>query len=286
MTRRTPILPAIVLTTAVAAAAASAPVTLVICAPGYPGTTKEAQPSMDILAGAVAQAAGWPATKFTAEYYETEDAGIARLKSRSSSLALVPLPFYLSHAADLKLTAHAQAVEKDGKPLVTWSLAAKKGRVGAASSLSGFTIVSLAAYAPNFIRNVALADWGKLPADVTFQASGQVLSALRKAANGDNVAVLLDAAQTASLPTLPFASDLEIVATSPPVASIVVCSVGTSVAPNATSQLVAGLLKMNTTPEGASALDAVRLSKFVPLDGKGLAAVRAAYGTAAKTPAR
>jgi hypothetical protein len=241
---------------------------------------------MDILAGALSKASGWPAARLTAEYYETEDAGVARLKAAAPALAMVPLPFYLAHAKDLRLTARAQAVEKDGAPAVTWTLVAKKGRVTSASSLSGFTVVSLAAYAPNFIRNVALAKWGKLPADVTFAATGQILSALRKAANGDNVAVLLDAAQAASLPTLPFAGELETVATSPPVPGIVVCSVGTSVGPTSTSQLVAGMVKMSETPEGLSALEAVRLAKFIPIDGKGLAAARAAYGSAVKTKAQ
>ena len=283
MSKRAPILPAIVLSFGVAAATASAPVTLVVCAPGYPGTTKEAQPSMDILAGAVSKATGWPTSRFAAEYYETEDAGIARLKAAAPSLAMVPLPFYLAHAGDLKLTPRAQAVEKDGTASVTWALVAKKGRVASASSLAGFTVVSLAAYAPDFIRNVALANWGKLPADVTFTATGQILSALRKAANGDNVVVLLDASQAASLPTLPFAGELEIVATSPPVPGIVVCSVGTSVGATATNQLIAGILKLNETAEGVTALDAVRLARFVPLDGKGIAAARSAYRSVAKT---
>jgi len=241
---------------------------------------------MDVLAGAVSKASGWPAGRFAAEYYETEDAGIARLKTKTPILAMVPLPFYLAHASDLKLTPRAQAVEKDGTALVTWTLVAKKGRVTSAAALSGFTIVSLAAYAPDFIRNVALAKWGKLPADVTFAATGQILSALRKSANGDNVAVLLDASQAASLPTLPFAEELEIVATSPPVPGIVVCSVGTSVAAAASSQLIAGMVKMNETPEGLAALDAVRLAKFVKLDTKALAAARAAYAPAAKTKAK
>jgi hypothetical protein len=286
MSKRTPILPAIFLASALAAATAPTPVTLVICAPGYPGTTKEAQPSMDALAKAVALAAGWPPERLAAEYHETEDAGMARLRSSPPSLAMVPLPFYLAHASDLKLTARAQAVEKDGTPAVTWSLVAKKGRVASASSLAGFNIVSLAAYAPDFIRNVALAHWGKLPPDVTFAATGQVLSALKRCANGDNVAVLLDASQAASLKTLPFADELTVVATSPPVPGIVVCTVGTTVGPTAAKQLVAGLLKMSQTAEGHQALDAVRLAEFVPLDGKGLAAARASYGPSAKTKAR
>jgi hypothetical protein len=285
MSKSTPILPAIFLASALAATA-SAPVTLVICAPGYPGTTKEAQPSMDVLAGAVSKASDWPAGRFAAEYYETEGAGITRLKAKAPVLAMVPLPFYLSHANDLKLTPRAQAVEKDGSALVTWTLVAKKGRVTSAAALSGFTVVSLAAYAPDFIRNVALAKWGKLPADVTFTATGQILSALRKAASGDNVAVLLDASQAASLPTLPFAAELEIVATSPPVPGIVVCNVGTTVAAAESGQLVAGMVKLNETPDGLAALDGVHLAKFVKLDTKALAAARAAYAPTVATKAK
>jgi len=286
MSKRTPIFPTMLLTSALFANAAPAPITLVICAPGYPGTTKEAQPSMDTLASAVAKTTGWEPRRLAAEYHETEDAGLTRLKEKKPMLAMVPLPFYLSHAGALKLTARAQAVEKDGKPAVTWTLVAKKGRVTSASQLAGFNIVSLAAYAPDFVRNVALAKWGKLPADVTFTATGQVLSALRKAANGDNVAVLLDTAQAASLPTLPFAADLEVVATSPPLPGVLVCTVGTTVLPTTASQLTSGLLKLHQTPDGAAALDAVRLAKFVALDGKGLAAARASYRPATKTTSK
>ncbi len=273
----------VVLASALAGTAAPSPVALVICAPGYPGSTKEAQPSMDTLAGAVSKAAGWPAERLSAVYYEGEDAGVARLKAPGPSIAMVPLPFYLRHASDLALTPRAQAVEKGQKALVTWSLVAKKGRVTSSSALSGFTIVSLAAYAPDFIRNVALSSWGALPSDVRFSPSGQVLSALRKAADGDPVAVLMDAAQTNSFSTLPFAAELDIVATSPALPGIVVCSVGTSVGATPTKQLVAGMLKMKDTPEGAAALDAVRMASFVPLDAKAVASARASYAHAGPT---
>jgi len=274
------------LASAFIANAAPTPITLVICAPGYPGSTKEAQPNMDTLASVAAKATGWEPARMAAVYYETEDAGVARLKEKKPMFAMVPLPFYLAHASALKLTARAEAVEKDANAAVTWTLVAKKGRVTSASQLAGFNIVSLAAYAPDFVRNVALAKWGVLPADVTFTPTGQVLSALRKAANGDNVAVLLDTAQTASLPTLPFAAELEVVATSPPVPGVLLCTVGTTVLPTTASPLVAGLLKLHQTPEGAAALDAVRLAKFVPLDAKGLAAVRTSYRSTAKTAAK
>jgi hypothetical protein len=241
---------------------------------------------MNVLASNLAKAAGWPSERLAAEYHETENAGVARLKEARPTIAMTPLPFFLAHAGELKLTAKAQAVEKDGEAAVTWSLVAKKGRVTSASSLAGFEIVSLAAYAPDFIRNVALGKWGKLPADVTFNPTGQVISALRKAANGDNVAVLLDVPQTKSLPSLTFSNDLEIVATSPPLPGIIVCTVGTSVGTTTVNQLIAGMLKAHQSPEGVTALDAVRLAKFIPLDAKALAAARASYGPAVKTAAK
>jgi len=238
---------------------------------------------MDGLAGAVAKAADWPASRIAAEYHESEDGGMARLKSKGAALAMVPLPFYLSHAAGLKLAARAQAVEKNGTAAVTWTLVAKKGLVTSAASLAGFEIVSVAAYAPDFIRNVALGSWGKLPADVTFTSTGQVLSALRKAANGDKVAVLLDASQSASLKTLPFADELAVVTTSPAVPGFLVCTVGASVPTASASQLVAGLLKLDKSDDGRAALDAVRLAQFVAVDAKGLAAARASYRPSVKT---
>jgi hypothetical protein len=277
MSKRTSIPLALVLCSALTAATPPTPVTLVVCAPGYPGSTVEAQPSMDALANAVSAAVGWPAGTVKAEYQETEDGGLARYRSTAPSLALVPLPFYLSHGGELKLTARLQAVPKDGKDTDVWTLVAKKGRVASAGALAGWKLVSLAAYAPDFIRNVALAKWGKIPADTMFVASGQVLSALRKASSGENVAVLLDGAQTASLPSLPFAQDLDLVAASAPLPAFVLCTVGPSLGPVDAKRFTAGLLKLNETPGGSAALEAVRLARFVPVDDKALAAARKAY---------
>ena len=199
------------------------------------------------------------------------------IRDAAQPARVVPLPFYLAHGRELNLTARLQAVPKDGEPTQIWTLVAKKGRVTSAASLAGWTLVSLASYAPDFIRNVALAGWGKLPADVTFVSSGQVLSALRKASSGGDVAVLLDPSQTAALPTLPFAGDLEKVASSAPLPGVVLCTVGAALGPVDAKRLTTGLLKLHETPAGAAALDAVRLVKFVPVDEKALSAARKAY---------
>ena len=232
---------------------------------------------MDRLAAAVTRAAGWPASRLGAEYQESEAGGVQRLKDHPASLALVPLPFFLAHARELKLSPRTQAVPKGGAATETWSLVAKKGRVSSPAALAGWQIAGLPAYAPEFIRRVAFPSWGEIPASVAFVPTGQVLSAMRKAAAGENIAVLLDATQAAALPTLPFAKDLEVVAASPELPGVVLCTAGVGLPPADAKSLVSGLLKMHENPEGAAALDEVRLTKFVPLDDRAIATLRSRY---------
>lgn len=248
----------------VATAASAATTTLVVCAPGYPGSTAEAQPSLDVFARVAGAAAGWPPGSLAAVYHETEDAGLRRLAQPDAALALVPWPFYVKHAAALKLAPLSHAASKAAGAEESWALVAKKGRLDSASRLSGWEIVSLAGYAPAFVRGGALAAWGKIPTDARVTESGQVLSALRRAAAGEDVAVLLDGAQAAALASLPFAGELEVVASSPKVPVAVLCTVGTRLPPARARVLSKALVSLHESPEGAQALEGLRLVRFVP----------------------
>jgi len=255
--------------TAAAVAAAPAPLTLVVCAPGYPGSTAEAQPTMDAFAAAVAQAAGWAPGSLAAVYHESAAAGLARLGRNDAALALVPLPFYLEHRAALRLQPLLQAVTAGGVADEPWSLVAGKGKVAGAAGLDGFEIVGLPAYSPRFVR-LALAGWGTIPASVTMTPSGAVLSAMRKAASGEKIAVLLDREQAAALPTLPFAAQLETVAQSPPLPVSVLCVVGARLVHGRAQTLERMLLGLAGSASGAPALAAMRLHGFVAADSVAL----------------
>jgi hypothetical protein len=256
---------------ALAGMAAAAPTTLVVCAPGYPGTTAEAQPTLDLFASAAARAAGWGAGELTAVYHEEESAGLARLRGADAALALVPLPFYLEHRGELALAPLAQAVAQGGAANESWTLVAGKGKVAAPGALAGFELVSLAAYSPRFVR-LALASWGGVPAGVSMKASGALLSGLRRAAAGEKVALLLDRAQAAALPGLPFAAQLETVATSPALPVSVLATVGDRLPAARARPFAQALLSLGGTPEGAAALAALRLDRFVAADAPALAA--------------
>jgi hypothetical protein len=260
---------------ALEAQAAEAPIALVICAPGFPGGTAEAQPTIDSLTTAMAAAAKWGAKDLSGVYYETEKGGLTRLSQADAALALVPLPFFLEHEVELKLAARQSAVFKGKpKPIETWTLFAKKGSVANAAALDGWQIASSVSYSPRFIRGPVLGAWGKLPAGVSFTQTNKLLTFLRKAAGGEKIAVLLGEDDSAAVATLPFAADLEAVYKAPALPIGVIATVTGRISDARFKPLGEALPKLGDTPDGAKALEAVWKLKFMPLDDKALAEAR------------
>ena len=116
-----------------------------------------------------------------------------------------------------------------------------------------------------------------LPKQVEIQAGSGVLSALRRAADGEKVAVLLDGAQAAALGTLPFASSLAVVETSPRMPVAVVATVGKRMQEGGWKALAPAFTRLADDPAARDALDGVRMAGFVPLDQASLDAARAAW---------
>lgn len=241
--------------------------TIVACAPGYPGSTTQAQPTMDEFAKAVANAGGWNDGRFEAIYHERLEPGLARLAMEDAAVALVPLPFYLEFRKRLSLSPLLAAVPR-ANPAETWSLVAARGSVTSPSSLSGWELIGSAGYSTRFVTQVALAGWGPPPADVNIEFNGRLLSSLRRAANGDRVSVLLDRAQADALGSLPFAKELEVVTTSSPLPSSLVCEVGGRMGADERDRLRAALLHLNESESGREVLASLRLNRFdvVPTD--------------------
>ena len=266
-----------------AAPASSPSTTLVVCAPGYPGDTAAAQPTMDAFANVAADAAGWPAGSLRAVYFESAAEGLKRLSDGSTALALVSLPFFLQHEKDRALTARLQVVEESGA-LLTWSLAARRGKVRGPGALEGFEITGVPGYAPDFVRGPILGRWGTLPASARVTFGPNVLSALRRAAAGEPVAVVLDGAQKKALATLPFAPDLEIVAASAPMPGSLLCTVGARLPQRKTAEILRGLERLHTREDWASVLKTMRMTRFEAVDGTALEAARGAFARAAAGP--
>ena len=246
-------------------ASSAGPDVLVFCAPGYPGSTEEARPTMDALAAGVAAAAGWEPGSLTAVYYQDGSAGLARLKSDDAAVAMVTLPFYLRHREELDLKpllAGVAAGEGDG----SWSLVAATGRLTGPGDLGGWTVAGLPAYYPTLVHGSVLSGWGKLPPSVEVMFTARVLSALRKASRGEPVAVLLDRAQVEALPSLPYGESLEVVHVSGPMPTSLLCAVGGRLPPDRVDELVDGLRNLHEAPDGAVLLESIRMKRFRELD--------------------
>lgn len=245
--------------------ASSGEVTLVACAPGYPGDTEQAQETMDAFAAGVARAAGWGAGKVGAVYHAELDEGLERLSRAEAMIALVPLPFYLEYRERLSLAPLLEVVQQAGSREV-WSVVARRGAVEGPSSLAGWELAGMPGYSPRFVREVALGEWGALPADSTVSFSSRVLSVLRKAARGEPVAALLDTAQTAALDSLSFADQLEVVTQSAALPATLVCRVGDGLDDAGASGMADGLLRMHEMEGGAELLESIRIVRFTTLD--------------------
>jgi hypothetical protein len=249
---------------------------LVVCAPGYPGNTLDAQSTMDGFAQAATEAAGWPDGRLHAVYHETLEEGVARLAGTDAALALVPLPLYLRYAAEMDLRPVLN-VEKDSGDKEIWSLVARKGVIASPAALSDWELTGMPGYAPGFVRGPVLGNWGSLPGSVRITFSGRVLSALRRADAGEPVAVILDRAQAESLASLPFAAELEVVHRSQPLTAILLCTVGSRLPEADSEELSVGLLALHKSAEGREVLASMQMKRFRPLDRKALQRAEASY---------
>jgi hypothetical protein len=245
--------------------------TLVVCAPGYPGNSAEAQPAMDALARALATEARVP--DLAAVYEETEAAGVRRLAQRDAALVLSTLPFHLAHERELGLVARLSAVPREGGALERWTLVAAKDHP---PKLEGYAVHSTAGYSKAFVHAAA----PSLPGNVEITAVATVLSSLRRAANGEKIAVLLDGAQSAALEKLPFASSLAVVEQSPPMPVAIVASVAKRIDERRWKLLQPAFERLGKNAAAAEALEGVRMSAFVDLDQAALARARKAFRSA------
>jgi hypothetical protein len=249
----------------IASGSAAERLTIVACAPGYPGNSEQAQPAMDDLAAALGRAMAAEPGRVSAVYHRDIDAGLARLSQEDAAVALVPLPFYLRYRKELGLRPLAQALPTSGATEV-WSLVACRGTLSDAAALAGWEVTGMPGYAPAFVRDVALADWGSIPDGVTISFTARAVAALRKAAAGEKLAVLLDAAQTESLSALPFAEQLEVVTSSQKLPASLVCAVGERLTVDDNAALVPALLGLGETESGREVLAALRMTSFEKLD--------------------
>src|SRR2546429_6445643 len=109
---------------------ALAAATLVVCAPGFPGSSAEARPAMEAFARSLVGAGHLPAGSLSAVYEESEAGGLRRLSQQDAALLLAPLPFFLEHERELRLGARLSALPRGGEAPERRTLVAAQGHPG------------------------------------------------------------------------------------------------------------------------------------------------------------
>ncbi len=237
--------------------------TVVVWAPGYPGTAEQATRAMDDLADALAEASGgrWSPTLI---YEPSLDRGQHLLEDPDTVGAIVPAAVLAAFGEDRSLEPVLRIVPA-GDVEEIWSLVARAGSVTGPRSLDGWEIHGLAGVAPAFVRGPVLGGWGELPPTTEIVFTSRVRSALRRAAAGENVAVLLDRAQTEALAALPFASELEVVARSPEMPSSFFCNVRGALSAERLDTVRSALLRLGELATGREAMSAMRIARFAAI---------------------
>jgi hypothetical protein len=275
--RRLAILSVVLVVVAVTAGAEAA--SLVFCAPGSPGDTAQAGPTMEQLARAIEKASGLASGSVTAEYHESEPAGIEAIRAAGTLLAAVPVPFFLQHGQDLGLVPHLGIAPASGQP-ERYALVARKGAVAKPADLDGWEVTGTVGYAEGFVRGAFAKEFGTIPEGARYPFTAAPGQGLGRAAAGDRMAVLLDSAQSASLASLPFGSELAVLARSEPLPAGLVCVAKGRPTDKTTASILKGLERLPKSADGKDALAAIRVQRFEPIDAAGVARLRTASGQA------
>jgi hypothetical protein len=158
------------------------PTELLVCAPGYPGSAKQAQSIMDELAKQLTARAGWQPGRLTARYVATEKEGLEALKKRPAWL-LTTTEFYCKHHQAIDGTVIAATQLKSGTT-ERFALLVPEGTPAKdpAAALRGRKLYGTRLLDPAFASRVALQNALPLPELCDVQREKRTLRAVKKAA--------------------------------------------------------------------------------------------------------
>ena len=192
---------------------------------------------------------------------------LARLAAPEAALAFVPYPFFVQHGAQLHLVPLAQADVPPAGVQQRWTLVLPKGHAAAARGTGRPDAHQHGGLRTGFCPRGPAQPRARCPPTTTITATGQVLSALRRAANGDPVAVLLDQEQAGATGQFAVRGEPAAVGTSAPVPVALIVVVAGRMPQARAQALQQALLHLSGTPQGAATLSRLRLNGFVTAAG-------------------
>ena len=248
-------------------------------APYAPGSPEQAAGALEEFARLVEQGAGWPRGSISAVYRNKEDDGLKAIQELDPGFVLVPIPVHLRYHESLDW-APLRAAVLAGVEAQRYSLYGPAG--SSVHWLSDVTIEGDAAYDPEFVRTLVLGGQYAV-ADDHFRPTSRPLSAVRRAARGEKVLVLLDEGQRRALASLPAAAKLVLLAESGWMpAAVLVSRAGATEAD--VQQLGRVLDGLSADPEAADLLATLRIQRFEAVEPQAIEKLQKIYSATEPPP--
>lgn len=200
--------------------AAAEEVKVLLCFPGGPGSTEDAQPIVDRFLGRVATLAGW--AKASGTYCNDMTACQQAREDGAPQAVILPLDVYLANRARWNLTPVAALQNKEitGR----YHVIVQKGKT--LEAVKGQTLITSLKSAASFLSRVAFE--GKISVETDFQFSRvrSPIRAIRNVVDGKAAAAILDDNQRRSLDGLPMAAEITVALSGRELPGAIVAGVG------------------------------------------------------------
>jgi hypothetical protein len=208
---------------------------VVLCFPGGPGSTTDAQPTVDRFLARLDKEMGWKSSK--GKYFNSMAACRNAYKDLAPTMVMVPLHVYLSTRAAWKLTPVAilQNKETSGQFHILTKNAACQ------NCLTGATVSTGLQVSDRFLSKVAFDGKVAVGKSFTVKRTRSPMRAIKLVVNGKAIAVIVDDVVKRSLEGLPLAQGLRAIVTGPQLPGAVVATVGK--APRKLAAVLTGLCK-------------------------------------------
>lgn len=231
---------------------------MLLCLPGFPGTSVQAQPYIDKVLRHLESKLGWPSLSMHGSYIPDGEQGLKKLQTKKPGIALVGPSIYASLHKKMKMKVIAK-VEVSGQSQQTFSVVTKVGGPKTVSELQGKSLKGSVVHDENFVLNILLG--GQVPkGKLQLVTAKRPLNALRSVARGQDDAAIVSQDVIQHMKDLPFASELQIIYTSKPVPppAIVVMGEGLKHA----KELANILIGMCKRPDGTELCKTLTLSSI------------------------
>lgn len=250
------------------------PSELLVCAPGYPGTPKQAQAIMDELAKQITRRALWQPGRLTARYVPTEVEGLEAIKQRPAWL-LTTTEFYCKHvkAIDGEVIAATQ-LKGGASERFALMLPADTPSNDLFSILKGRTLWGTRLLDPQFVERVGLIDLLPIRSLCDVQRQQRTLRAVKEATRAPATSALwLSDAERELLATPAQQAKLEgwsVVRETDPIPSAPVIALHdrrvSGAAPARLDAFKQALYSLNSTDEGKALCAQMRMRGFITPD--------------------